>query len=300
MLLVDAPSGFINKYIDEQVAAVSVSLMRNMVFLKLNGDEIQVPLSLFRNINITYDLIPIFPAFDSMSEAVTEAQKFQSEAANRAIANRFCSFYYGSGGLIWPTIINDQTMPRVVTTYRYALEGERSAMKSTSEAFVDLLWWYIGARFPPVPKSAKPDKVKPDKVKPDTSVLKSLSSIQQVIATEVQTILRSKELSILRAAHKSRITKEVTINGRRILYQADMGQGYYGMSLFYENGFLLAPDAFSTEEALVKTIIHELHRLYTTSSKIEGVYQDLATMETAAAVNFSNELYNIGKNLGWW
>jgi hypothetical protein len=80
-----------------------------------------------------------------MDEALAMAQKVKSEWG---ITNTLCSFYYGPGGLIWPIIINDQTMPRIVTTYRRALEAERSFIHSTAEAFTDVLVWYIGARNP--------------------------------------------------------------------------------------------------------------------------------------------------------
>lgn len=60
-----------------------------------------------------------------------------------------------------------------------------------------------------------------------------------------------------------------------------------GMTLFEENAFVIGKEAFSSDDELIKTILHELHRLYTSKSS-GGVNGALASQETEAAFNFAN------------
>lgn len=56
--------------------------------------------------------------------------------------------------------------------------------------------------------------------------------------------------------------------------------------MFGENGFVLGREAFASQAELGKTVLHELHRL-STSSSAGGVSGGLAAEETAAAFSFA-------------
>jgi hypothetical protein len=125
-----------------------------------------------------------------------------------------------------------------------------------------------------------------------------LSPLEQTVAQEAQGILESKELDALRAAYESGKPTEVVIDGRTIVYATEYSGS--GMILFGEDGFVLGNHAFSSEEELTKTLLHELHRLNTSASGMEGVSGELAGSETAAAQKFANDVYAKGKSGGLW
>lgn len=58
------------------------------------------------------------------------------------------SFYLGPGGFIYPTVISDTTAPALVAALRRAVEIERQDAQAATQLSVDLLLWYVGARFP--------------------------------------------------------------------------------------------------------------------------------------------------------
>lgn len=58
------------------------------------------------------------------------------------------TYYIGPGGYIFPTIISDTTAPALCATIRKALEMEREDAKAAEKTSIDLLLWYVGARFP--------------------------------------------------------------------------------------------------------------------------------------------------------
>jgi hypothetical protein len=66
--------------------------------------------------------------------------------------------YYLRDGLIFPTILSDTTVPRLMTAVRAKFEQDRQDIKATGDMAEALLWWYVGARFPlrigPVPEGA--------------------------------------------------------------------------------------------------------------------------------------------------
>jgi len=63
-----------------------------------------------------------------------------------------------------------------------------------------------------------------------------------------------------------------------------------GFTLFGEKGFVIGPEAFSSESELAKTVAHESHRLATTESA-GGVGADLANAESNAAFNFAEQTW---------
>jgi hypothetical protein len=72
------------------------------------------------------------------------------------------------------------------------------------------------------------------------------------------------------------------------------------MTLFGENAFVIGREAFKSQAELTKTLLHELHRLATTASKVEGVSGPLAAQETAGAASFADDLYALGVKIGLW
>lgn len=83
----------------------------------------------------------------------------------------------------------------------------------------------------------------------------------------------------------------VEINGRTLQYQP--GGKFSGFSWFEKRGFILGDEAFRSEEELKKTILHELHRVTTSTilSGQNGISQNLATKETLSAYKFAEQAY---------
>jgi hypothetical protein len=73
------------------------------------------------------------------------------------------TFYIGPGGHIYPTTISDTTAPALCTALRKAVEVERTDAKAAEKLSIDLMLWYVGARFP----------LKPGKISSGTSVPKA-------------------------------------------------------------------------------------------------------------------------------
>ncbi len=108
------------------------------------------------------------------------------------------------------------------------------------------------------------------------------------IMYEAQAILGSREINAIRAAHESGEPVVVNINGRAIQYEPNLQES--GLSMVGENGFHVGRGAFASEAEFERTVLHELHRLYTSTSA-NGVSGELAAVETAAAYNFAERSY---------
>jgi hypothetical protein len=62
--------------------------------------------------------------------------------------------------------------------------------------------------------------------------------------------------------------------------------------MFGENGFLIGREAFASEAEFIKTILHELYRLYTSSvGRGAGASAEAAEAETKAAFEFAQRAY---------
>ena len=101
-----------------------------------------------------------------------------------------------------------------------------------------------------------------------TNEIKGFNQTETKIINEARGILDSKEMSQIQQAHAS------------------------GMTMFGENGFLIGKEAFKSQVELQKTILHELHRL-NTSSSASGVSSSLAAKETKAAFDFAEKASNV-------
>jgi len=73
-------------------------------------------------------------------------------AADKALSElripNMYTFYVGPGGYIYPTIISDTTAPYLCAALRKTLEVERTNAKAAEKTSTDVLFWYLGARFP--------------------------------------------------------------------------------------------------------------------------------------------------------
>jgi hypothetical protein len=107
------------------------------------------------------------------------------------------------------------------------------------------------------------------------------------VIREARSITTSPHMADLAAAHGAGEPMTVRIGGRLVQYEPSMPAPYSGMSLFGENGFLMGPQAFSSNFEHNKTVLHELHRL-NFSKSADGVFADLAARETNAARDFAN------------
>jgi hypothetical protein len=294
---------FLRDYLDERVLAVQVNLMvgTGVVYLTVEEgkDRLVLDLAAFRP--DTVDLVPFFPEALSLAQAQAQVKPELIEAlTQRSMVP--CFFYRGQGGLIWPSLLNQQTLPRTVEVVRRAEAAEREAAKDTAKTFTDILLWYVGARLPlrtTAPKGNAPVQApKGSAAASAGSALESLTPLQRAVASEAQAILRSKELAQIRAAHAAGKDLEVVINGRTIVYSSELNAS--GMTLFGENGFVIGREAFKSSTELTKTLLHELHRLTTTASKAEGISGSLASAETKGAQAFGDELFDLGVKLGMW
>jgi RHS repeat-associated protein len=118
------------------------------------------------------------------------------------------------------------------------------------------------------------------------------TSAEASIVQEANSILVSPEFAKIRAAQQAGQTVEVRIGNRTILFEPDAPVS--GMTLFGEEGFIIGREAFTSEEELVKTVLHETYRLQTSQIGASGTgFQEAATAETAAAADFANRAFNV-------
>jgi uncharacterized protein RhaS with RHS repeats len=119
------------------------------------------------------------------------------------------------------------------------------------------------------------------------------------IMLQARRILGSSEMATLRSAAQAGESATVTIGGRLVQYEH--GLAHSGMTLHGSNGFVLGRQAFSSGEELTKTVLHELFRLTTSSTRGGGAASGtIATAETAAAAGFADSAYSIGLLLRLW
>jgi hypothetical protein len=211
---------------------------------------------------------------------VVYKSKASAEAALRKLGvPDMYSYYIGPGGYIYPTVISDTTAPKIAHTMRLARARERKEAAAARDTSIALLFWYIGARFPV--------KTKTPAAAP--AALKGFTTPELTIIKETKTILNSRKLAQLRAAFKGGKSVTVKITGRTIQYEPKLPAS--GMTIFGENGFLLGPQAFKSEAELTKTLLHELHRLATSTVKTTGATGAGVAKETAAAAGFAERAF---------
>lgn len=132
----------IQSYVDERVVALAINLVTGRGVVQFDDNSsVEVPLSWFDPRDL--DILPLVPAVSSQHEAETAVASIADIASARGM--RAVAFYH-SGAMIWPTLLNPQTAPRMFSVYPRALDAALADVRATERTFVDLLFWYIGAR----------------------------------------------------------------------------------------------------------------------------------------------------------
>jgi len=110
--------------------------------------------------------------------------------------------------------------------------------------------------------------------------------IEQKIIQEAKLVLKSKQFKALCDAFSKGIPYTEIINRRTIQVEPELP--FSGMTLFKENGFLLGKEAFVSKEELIKTLLHEIYRLETSTIRKTGkATQQEIIKETKAASEFA-------------
>jgi hypothetical protein len=100
------------------------------------------------------------------------------------------------------------------------------------------------------------------------SALAGFTATEKAVIAESKQILLSREMIQVRQAQ--RLGKEITteIRGRWIQYEPELP--WSGLTNWEKNGFTIGRQAFTSEEELTKTILHELYRLSTSVVRNTG------------------------------
>jgi hypothetical protein len=117
----------------------------------------------------------------------------------------------------------------------------------------------------------------------------SLNTIERSIAEESHQILNSSEFKKITDGFANKTPVQIEINGRTISYD---DAPFSGMTWFEKNGFNLGREAFVSEEELIKTVLHEMHRLKTSTLRGTGSAAQVS-QETKAAFDFANIIFNL-------
>lgn len=117
----------------------------------------------------------------------------------------------------------------------------------------------------------------------------SLIKIEKSIAEESHQILNSSEFEKITNGFANKTPIQVEINGRTISYD---DAPFSGMTWFEKNGFNIGREAFKDEEELIKTVLHEMHRLRTSTLRGSGSASEV-TKETKAAFDFAEKTFNL-------
>jgi hypothetical protein len=123
-----------------------------------------------------------------------------------------------------------------------------------------------------------------------TAAAPAFNATEQSIIQEVRGMLKAPEMQQIREAYAAGKDVTVRIGGRVIQYEPGLKAS--GMTMFGENGFLIGREAFRSEGELIKTLLHETHRLKTTAStQGAGVSGAMVKAETEAAYEFAERAY---------
>lgn len=118
-----------------------------------------------------------------------------------------------------------------------------------------------------------------------TKALPGLTRAEMGIAKSAKELWDSQAFKNGITAMRSGQSSEVTIDGLKIVFQAD--GPFSGLTLFGENGFVIGKEALRSQDEIMKTFLHECYRLSTSAAgSNSGVSQALITRETNNVVNF--------------
>jgi hypothetical protein len=196
------------------------------------------------------------------------------------------SYYTTNDGIIFPTTVSDTTAPRLCKALRQAVTDEKADAKAASNLSINLLLWYVGARLPVAAgESGGAGAAPASGGAAADAALAGFNAVERGVITEVRTMMKAPEISKIREAYAAGKALVVKIGGRTLQYEPGLKAS--GMTMFGENGFLIGPEAFTSEAEFVKTLLHETYRLTTSISQSSGVSGATAAMETKAAFTFA-------------
>jgi hypothetical protein len=275
------------QYIDEHVTAVAINLVIGRLILKVDVQDQQISIPLSRLQQGRFDMLPVHMHWMNRKEAEAYVEGLRPFLAKGGKTP--CGIYRGEGGLLWPTILNAQTAPRMMSVYKPALSAARENVIAVRNGFINILFWYIGARMPVKTKGGGTVRSTSTRAV-GTRLIEGFSKTESAIIHEAQTILRSPKMATIRAAHEAGHGVTVKIGNRLIQYEPALNSS--GLSMFGENGFLIGNQAFSSKAELTKTVLHELHRLYTSAATKGGAVSGaLVKQETRSAFEFAEKAY---------
>ena len=253
------------------------------MYRKVENDQPGEPVTLARaEVSLVSD-----PLKDSSVEIkVLYSTRAYANAAVDAskLANAF-AYYIGDSGILFPTVISDSTAPALCAALRKAVERERTDAQAAANLSRDLLFWYVGARFPPSVGGGLASKAPAAA----DAALAGFSAAERAVIAETRQILSSPEMMQLRHAHALGKPLILRVVGRLVQYEPNWP--FSGMTIFEENGFLLGQQAFSSEEELTKSVLHELYRLATSVARDTGG-GGANNAETKAAYEFADRAFN--------
>jgi RHS repeat-associated protein len=116
----------------------------------------------------------------------------------------------------------------------------------------------------------------------------AFSATEKAIIAEARLILKNENL-IMRT-FESGIGTELKLAGRTVIIEPQAPMS--GMTLFEENAFVIGREAFSSRPELVKTILHELYRLQTSTLRGATGIQQAVSQETASAASFAEKAFS--------
>jgi murein DD-endopeptidase MepM/ murein hydrolase activator NlpD len=259
---------YLYQQVSNGVGTSAVVLDRNEVFL--DSDPLK---------ESSMQLRMVYASRSAANEAVTKAED--------SYKVKGLYVYYKDGtGLIYPTILSDQTAPALCKALRQAVEQERSDAKAAAKLGTDLLLWYVGARLP-----IKAGEAPAQAAAATDATLAGFNAVERGVITEVRGFLTSPEIAKIRAAYATGSEVSVKIGGRLIQYEPSLNAS--GMTMFGENGFLIGRQAFASEAEFIKTLLHETYRLTTSNIGRTGAASGAEVLgETDAAFRFAERAYD--------
>ncbi|MCA8952139.1 MAG: DUF4157 domain-containing protein [Planctomycetes bacterium] len=279
-------------YVDTNATGVAVNLVSGRLLVGVGGQSASLSVPLGDVDSSDPEILPLWPEQDSRAAAATLAAEWRDVATSTG--HEPVAVYRGPGGLLWPTRITPRTTPRIWSVYPAALASARTDVGATRDTFVDLLFWYVGARMPvrtapeappPAPRTATSATIAAD-------VIAGFTAQETAVIREAQGILSSSEFAAIRAAHQAGETTSVTIGGRLIQYEAEFT--YAEAMTLGQEGFVMGPRAFADEAEVAKTLLHELHRLHTSTVVATGsANATTAAQTTRSAFEFAEAAWRL-------
>ena len=111
---------------------------------------------------------------------------------------------------------------------------------------------------------------------------------EQGILSESQGIYSSPEFDQIRAAYEEGKSTSVTIRGVSIDYIPSLPSSGFSNRPY---GFVMGPEAFTSEAETKKTILHEMYRVRVDLIGQHGYSADIGKQETGEAFDFAERAY---------